>query len=209
MRITEQELAERKKRLIYAAYELFCEQGIESVSLSQISKKSAISLGAIYHYYESKTELIQHTQKILWYELADQLLSESYKQRSLVTTGLEEMSILLRNFQKLHEQHSAYLVFACEYRLYMVRNNITLSLKDYTELIAPVYKAFVNALERGRSDKSISSKQTAEDQFFSMWGIFWGYVEQMVLMDKIYGMDNPFHSRFSFVIDSAIESLKK
>lgn len=209
MRITDQELEARKKRLIHTAYDLFCEYGIDSVSLSQLSKKSKISLGAIYHYYESKTALVQNTQKILWYELADQLLSESYEQRCIVKTGLDEMSILLKNFLKLHEHHSAYLVFACEYRLYLVRNNILLPPKAYMELISPVRNAFIAALERGRADGSISSKQNSDDQFFAMWGILWGYVEHMVLMDKAYGVNNPFHGRFPLVIDSAIEALKK
>lgn len=208
MRITGEALAARKKRLIYVAYELFCKYGIESVSLSQISKESAISLGAIYHYYKSKTALIQQTQQILWYELADRLLVESEKERSLVTTGFEEMSILLKNFQKLYEHHSAYLMFACEYKLYLVRNNITLPIKSYLELISPVHKAFVKAIERGRLDRSILSNQTIEAQFFAIWGVLWSYVEEIVLMDKVYGMDNPFHSHFSLVIDSTIESLR-
>lgn len=208
MRISEQELEERKKRLIHAAYELFCEQGIAAVSLAQISKKAAISLGAIYHYYPSKAVLVQRTQNILWNELAEQVLSESRKQLAQATSGLEELSILLRNFQKLYERNSNYLVFACEYRLYLMRNKIVLPQKAYLELIAPVYKAFIAALERGRLDQSISNEQTEENQFFAIWGMLWGFVEQLVLMDNIYGTDNPYNSRFSLVIESMIAGLK-
>lgn len=208
MRITEENLTERKKRLLHAAYELFCENGIDGVTLSQIAKKSDISLNAIYHYYDSKATLLQHTQKILWEEIVAQILRDAKERILSAKNGLEEISVLLFNFEQFYQNHSRYLMFACDYKLFLVRNNLKLSKEVYGEILAPVYKTFTEALSRGQADGSISKRETVESQYFAIWGIARGYVEQMVVFDKMYDDKNPLSEHLHLVLQYTLEGLK-
>lgn len=208
MRVSEQELAERKSRLLHVAYDLFCEHGIDAVTLSQISKKSAISLNSIYCYFESKATLVRHTQKILWDEIINHILFESRERLASAQNGLEEIEILLFNFKSFYEQHSSYLLFSHDYNLYLVRNHIMLSKEFYREIHLPVYEAFTAALERGQADGSITASESAETQFFVVWGIMRSFVEHMVVYDKMCEGDNPWKEHFDLVLKSVLLGLK-
>ena len=49
----------RKKSIIQTAMKLFAENGFESISVSTIAKKSGISKGLMYNYFESKETLLK------------------------------------------------------------------------------------------------------------------------------------------------------
>ncbi|MEH0156728.1 TetR/AcrR family transcriptional regulator [Limibacter armeniacum] len=48
-----------KKRLMEVGLELFAEQGFYSTSISKIAKEAGMAKGAMYHYFESKDELLK------------------------------------------------------------------------------------------------------------------------------------------------------
>lgn len=54
MQITEK----RKKQIIDAAMELFDQKGYSNTKIVDITKKAGISKGLLYHYFESKEEII-------------------------------------------------------------------------------------------------------------------------------------------------------
>lgn len=207
MKITEQELAARKKRIIYTAYELFCQRGIDSVPLKEVAQCAGVSLNSIFRYFDNKAELLHCTQSILWEEIVMRILSDSEGQLLCAKNGFEEMRILLQNFQRLYEQHSAYLVFACEYKLFLVRQHITLSQRQHKKTLAPVYNAFYAALERGRLDGSITDREPIDTQFFVLWGVMRGFVEQIVVDNRIYGGENFWKDYFTLVLQRSLEGL--
>lgn len=207
MRVTEQGLAERKNRLLHVAYDLFCEHGIDAVTLSQISKKSAISLNSIYSYFESKATLVRHTQKILWEEILNHILLESQERLASAKNGLEEIEILLYNFKSFYEQHSSYLLFSHDYNLFLVRHHLTLSQEIYKDIHSPVRKAFTAALERGQTDGSISSRKPPETQFFVVWGIMRSFVEHVAVFDKMFEGENPWKEHFDLVLKNVLLGL--
>lgn len=208
MRITERTLAERKKRILYDSYDLFCKYGIDAVSISQISKKSNISVNSIYSYFDSKATLVRHTQKILWEEIVDHILSGSARRLETCQNGLDEIAVLLFNFKDFYENHSSYLLFACDYNLFLVRNHIKQSQQYYEEIHRPVYKAFCAALERGHRDGSITKSQEVTTQFLMVWGIMHGFVERLVVFDEMYEGVNPYKEHFDLLIEGTLQRLK-
>lgn len=208
MRVTEQALAERKNRLLHVAYDLFCEYGIDAVTVSQISKKSQISMNSIYSYFGSKATLVRHAQKILWEEILNHILFESRERLMSAKNGLEEIEILLSNFKNFYEHHGSYLLFSHDFNLFLVRNHITLSREFYIEIHRPVYDAFTAALQRGQADGSITTNETAEEQFYVAWGIMRSFVEHIVVYDKMCEGNNPWKEHFDLVIKYVLLGLK-
>lgn len=60
-----------KEKIASAYYELVIENGIENTSLSKVGKKAGVNPSLIFHYYDSKEDLISH--------FFDQVLAESRK----------------------------------------------------------------------------------------------------------------------------------
>lgn len=208
MRVTEEDLAERKNRLLHIAYDLFCERGIDAVTLAQISKKSAISLNSIYCYFDSKATLVRHTQKILWEEIVSHILAESQHKLASAKNGLKEIEILLYNFKGFYEQHNRYLLFSCDFNLYLVRHHLKLSKQFYYEIHKPVYETFTAALLRGQTDNSITKSESVDIQFYALWSVMRGFVEQIVIFDEMYEGDNPLKEHFDLVLKYTLLGLK-
>lgn len=136
------------------------------------------------------------------------MLSDSRAQLDAATNGWEELRVLVLSFNDFYKRHNRYLLFACDFKLYLVRNNLKLSKTVYDEILFPVYHTFSAALARGQADGSISREESVETQFFSIWGVARGFVEQIVVYDKIYDYENPWKERFGLVLDYILEGIK-
>lgn len=207
MRITVKEQEMRKNRMIHVAYDLFCERGIDGTTLAEISKAAGVSPKSIFRYFENKAELLQHTQIILWEEIVAYILTSSKTQIDAAQSGLAKIEILLANFKTLYENHSRYLVFSCDYKLFLVRNNIKLSQHTYDKIMKPVVEIFTEALEQGREDGSITKDHTISTQFFTMWGVMRGYAEGIAIYDLMYGGNNPWKGQFELLLQYIVAAL--
>ena len=54
----ETELSERQKEIINASLEIIAENGIQSLTIKNLSKKIGLVESAIYRHYESKTQIL-------------------------------------------------------------------------------------------------------------------------------------------------------
>lgn len=59
MGIMEQKKLAKRRRLLRAAYELFCEKGVESTSVDDIVRRSDVAKGTFYLYFRDKTALLE------------------------------------------------------------------------------------------------------------------------------------------------------
>ena len=208
MRITEEEMAERKDKILHVAYELFCKHGIDAITLSQIAKESGVGLSTIYRYFNTKGELLLQTQKILWEETVEQIRANNWNQLPSAKNGWEEMSILLYGYKAFYEQHGCYLLFAMDYKMYLVRHGIKLPQYIYDSIAWPIQKLFCAALKRGQEDGSINKKETVYNQFAEIWGIMRGFAEQLVILDVIYDGPNTGQMLFDRIIHYILEGLR-
>jgi AcrR family transcriptional regulator len=58
MRFTNKRKEAIRRRVIEAALEQFCEHGIEGTSLKEITAASGMKHGSLYHYFESKEQIV-------------------------------------------------------------------------------------------------------------------------------------------------------
>lgn len=57
-RVSEEHLAARRQQILDAAVALFSEQGFARTSMNDVVRASGLSMGAVYRYFPSKTDLI-------------------------------------------------------------------------------------------------------------------------------------------------------
>lgn len=208
MRITEAEQEIRRRRMLHAAYELFCAEGIDSVSLAKIAKAADVSLNSIFRYFATKTELLEQTQIILWTEIVDCITEGNRQKRSESPNGLEEVRVLLYGFENLFKNHSQYIFFAYEYKAYLMRKHLKLPQSSYDIALKPLRDIFLPAIVRGQADGSIVTQQSAGDLFFIVWGVMRHWVEQMLVHDKVYDGQSPWEGLFPIVVEKIVDNLR-
>lgn len=101
-------LAQDKNRLniLKAAFELFAQKGYAQTSVDSVSVKAKVSKGLIYHYFDSKEELLKGVF-LLMKEEADQLFSGMDKLppekllTNMVSSSFEYITRRSKNFRLL------------------------------------------------------------------------------------------------------------
>lgn len=191
MKITERELEARKNRIIHRAFGLFCQKGIDQVSMEEIAKAADVSVISVYRYFSTKSELLLITQEMLWKEALQNVTSyvitaDGYSRKS----GFEQIRDLINGFEKLYRLHGEYLLFSAYYKLYLAREGLQLSGQKLGEMLAPIRAVFLKALEKGEKDRSLTLPCDLESTFYCLWGTLWGYVEEIVVYDRILNGEN-------------------
>jgi len=72
----QQQYNETHKRIFDAAMELFARENYENITISKICKKASVSVGAFYHHYQSKENIINEG-----YRQFDNVVEEKMKSR--------------------------------------------------------------------------------------------------------------------------------
>lgn len=200
MKISESELAARKNRIVHRAFELFCEKGIDRVTMEEIARAAEVSVISVYRYFNTKAELLLITQRMLWKEVIQSVSDYIVKADDYDSkTGFEQIRSLINGFEDLYQKHREYLLFAAYYKLYLARERLRLRGSEYAEMLSPVRDMFLAALRRGMADGSLTIKGDPEDIFYCVWGILRGYVEEMTVYDKMLDGENAWTARFPYM----------
>lgn len=207
MKISESELAARRSRIIHEAFQLFCQEGIDKVTIKEISLKAKVGEKSVYRYFNTKTELIISTVDVLWKEIISELIASigpDYEQK----TGLEQVDCLLHCFRNLFENYSNYVLFSYDYKLFLVRHNALLKEHTYIDEIRPIHDMYIKALNKGMKDGSIGVHTDTEDLYNAMWGLIRGYIVKIVIYDRMYEGRNMWLERFDLACSLVIKGIK-
>ncbi len=85
---------DKKQRILNATMELIAENGLHNTPMSQVSKRSKVSAGTIYHYFESKEEIINH----LYLDLKKEIIDSAFHNYDRETPYQQRFFLVWRNF---------------------------------------------------------------------------------------------------------------
>lgn len=209
MKITSQEKEQRKERIIQTAFQLFCERGIEQVSLADIAKQSKVGEASIYRYFKNKIQLVFCTLNFLWKEISVTLEAglEEIENFDLLN-GYEQFKARLRCYKKLYIDNADYVLFSYEAKLYLQRNQIQLKKEEYDSIIMEVKENCIAALNKGKLDGSIPVERDTEDLFYAIWGAVRGYVVKIVVYDALFEEGGPWEKRYDVMEQGILCALK-
>lgn len=209
MKLTADDITERKEMIIHTAFKLFCKQGIDRVTMLQISRSAGVGETTMYRYFDDKITLVQETFIRLWDTIMTHLeetveTTEDYNE----LTGIKQVEVWLKAFKALYVEHADFILFSYEAKLYMVRHKVHLSKYQQDILMHALKGPFINALEKGKADGSITSTLDNEDVFYSIWGAIRGYVVKIVVYAELYGGDSPWEPRYPIISRSILTMLR-
>lgn len=197
LRITEEERRNRMERIVRTAFQLFCERGIERVTLADVSAAADVGETTIYRYFKNKVQLVLHTMSVLWNEIGHSLNEQAESMEGYEKLcGFEQLKIHLDSCKKLYLENRDYVLFSYEAKLYLVRNHVVLTMDQYDWLMGEVKGPCIAALEKGKKDGSINVKEDSEDLFYAIWGSARGYVVKIVIYGELCGKDSPWQKRY-------------
>ncbi len=100
------ECNEKKSKIFDATLELISEFGFHGTSMSKIVKKAGVSAGIVYHYFESKDELIMELYKDTKRRFVEEIVDEIDKSAPTATQMKQLVEVMFRRSLKTpHENH--------------------------------------------------------------------------------------------------------
>lgn len=208
MRLTEEDIQERRETMILTAFHLFCERGIENISLLEIAKKAGVGENTLYRYFGNKEQLVLEAFVKLWDTIMQNVgrIVESVPNYEALT-GYGQMRVWIEGFRHLYQADQEFIVFSYEAKLYLLRQEIKLDRFLQDTLMQSFRGPCLAALEKGKADGSIPVKESSEDLFYAIWGTIRGYVVKIVIYGKLYGEDSPWESRYRVVEKGILSAL--
>lgn len=170
MKITEKKALKRES-IIQTALQLFSVNGFHKTTIPDIAKKLQMSVGNFYNYFSSKDilaqEIIKYTSEALGDKIRDVNMSEASaedKIHQIVTiyfTMAEERPEMIDYFLRVYLSNREVFAEACE------------GMVCVAGFITEIMIFF---------DDSVESGELRNQDFFSAFGLFMGYLGGMVFL---------------------------
>lgn len=208
MRKTEEEMQERREMMIQTAFRLFCDYGIENVSMSEIARKAQVGENTLYRYFDTKGKLVQAAFVKLWDIIMHNMESivQSTPDYELLT-GYEQMRIWIRGFRHLFMADMEFLLFSYEAKLYLLRQKVKTDKFQQDILMHTVRDSCLKALNKGKEDGSIPVTDSSEDLFYAIWDSIRGFIVRVVFYEEPGGEDSPWEKRYEMMEKGILSAL--
>ena len=146
----------RKERIVLIAAELFLQNGIEEIKMTDIADAAEIGVASLYRYFGTKTAIAIEVGVLLWRDL-QKLFDGGYAYEEYETlSGLEQISRQLGFLRAIYSKQPRFMAFLDDFdRLLLSQKPFPESLSEYEQSIVDIHEVFKSSCEKGVSDGSI------------------------------------------------------
>lgn len=209
MRLTEEDMQERRATMIWAAFHLFCESGIENSSMKTIAQKAHVGENTLYRYFNNKETLVLEVFVKLWDIImhnVEQIAEDVPNYNEL--TGCEQIRVWMEGFRCLYQEYREFVLFSYEAKLYLLRHHVKLERSHQDIQMQSFRGPCLAALDKGKADGSIRAKESSEDLFYALWGSIRGYIVKIVIYEELCGEEeSPWKSRYDVMERGMLHAL--
>jgi AcrR family transcriptional regulator len=148
---------ERKNQAVNAAKDLFLEQKIDTVKMTDIASRAGMGVASLYRYFETKETIAVAVATLLWSEIKERYLPGLESAKFREKSGIDQIRGILDIYSQLLARHTPFLRFLSDFDAYCIQNGITKDrLADYERSINDFYRPYLFALETGKRDGTVS-----------------------------------------------------
>ena len=183
---------QRMNRIMEAAFKLFSEKGIDTITMNDIAKKAEIGVASLYRYYETKEQIAIQTSIWAWEKQKDFIMPLLMENDYESISGLEQIKKVISLFIKLYESQSDFLRYIYFFDSYAVRSKINnQALKDYEKLILSIKKIISQAITKGIKDNSINEKYKNNEEllYFTITHTMFSTIQKLALSKNLLAID--------------------
>jgi AcrR family transcriptional regulator len=136
-----------KHRIFHSALSLIDDHGYDNVTIEDISTKAGVSVGAFYHYFNSKSDIL-----VELYALIDHYYAETVTPLLVHADAFDNIRLFLENY--------------ASYQIKRGLDHVRLLMGTQTMLFVDksryMYALFYGVIEQGQKDGQISKDFTAD-----------------------------------------------
>ncbi len=181
---------ETKQRIYTAAIELMDRKGFENITIADISKKAGVSVGAFYHYFKSKNDILAEI-----FRKADDYFSTT------VITGLNKKTIP----EQIVEYFDHYAKFNVKSGVEMTQALFNPKIKFFIKKGRPMLTILQDLIRKGQDKMEIRADADPEELTRFLFIMARGIVFEWSLYEGRYDLEATMHK----YIEILVSTLKK
>ncbi|MBO4694605.1 MAG: TetR/AcrR family transcriptional regulator [Clostridia bacterium] len=186
--------------IISIASDLFLSEGIEKVTIKDITQKVGVGEATIYRYFSTKQNLVIYAAKTM----ADQIHTK-YFDLSKATTGISKMEAFYNNFLKIYEEHPEYFRFISEFDSIIQADG---ALEQYEDTLLPYMQDYLDAYNLGLKDGTINKIDNIELFYLTSTHALMGICKKLTMDSVVLKQDSYGKQEVEMLIDIIIYKLK-
>jgi AcrR family transcriptional regulator len=142
---------ESKKRIINATMRLMAVKGYGNTSISDISKETGLTKGALYHHYHNKEEIFENTILSISDILKQRLMDSEFAS----LTSLQRLNQLFDSFIELFEENNHYYLIISSLVLEMEGNRVSFA-QPLVGIFSDISPFIERIIVKGQASQEIS-----------------------------------------------------
>lgn len=162
----------KRHQIMEAAYQLFCERGIELVTMPEIAVASGVGRATLYRYFDTKLDLVVAIAIWKWTAYVEAQDATTSQKTYDHMTGAEYLRFYLDSFIDLYRNHGDILRFNYNFNSYLKHEASTVEqTQPYMGMVTDLGKRFHVLYERGVQDGTLNTDVSEEAMFSSTFHI--------------------------------------
>jgi AcrR family transcriptional regulator len=148
---------------VRAARELFLENKIETVKMTDIAQRAQLGVASLYRYFETKEAIAIEVAILLWQEIKGCYMPELLSEKFLAKSGIEQVKGILDIYPDMLANHREFLLFVSDFDSFCLKEKIAQDkLQRYEEVIQDFRKPYLAAIKKGKADGTVEVRQEPE-----------------------------------------------
>lgn len=153
----------RMMEAVMAARELFLENKIETVKMTDIAQRAQLGVASLYRYFETKEAIAIEVAILLWQEIKGCYMPELLSDKFLAKSGIEQVKGILDIYPDMLANHREFLLFVSDFDSFCLKEKIAQDkLQRYEEVIQDFRKPYLAAIKKGKADGTVEVRQEPE-----------------------------------------------
>lgn len=175
---------------VNAACELFRENGIDSVKMTEVARRAKIGVASLYRYFDTKEQLVIACAVQMWEQVIGNILPVLKNDGYDDLNGYEKVARIFGVYKLLCSEYKDFVKFVALFDSYCLNNKVEPSkLADYEQIITTLYRYFSDAFDCGIADGSIK-KDVDKKRFYLTCNHALMAVVQKLISGEILSQDD-------------------
>jgi TetR/AcrR family fatty acid metabolism transcriptional regulator len=183
----QEQALETKDRIYSAAIDLMDRKGFENITIADISKEAGVSVGAFYHYFTSKSDILAEI-----FHKADEYFSTQ------VISGLKTGSVA----DKIVEYFDHYAKFNLASGVELTQQLFNPKIKFFIKKDRPMLTILEDLIQEGQERKEIRADEDPEELSRFLFVMARGIVFEWSLYDGSYDLEDTMHKYIQSLVST-------
>lgn len=175
-----QEIEKRKKQVQEAAFACFREKGIENVTISEVAARAQVGEATVYRYFAAKDNLAVECGTDFWKHAGDRFDQLCEKEEYLTWNGITQVEALMKLALQIFLQEQESFAFLHDLDGFLLSHRVEKEkLKDYEIQIDRPRPLLCSAIDRGKADGSILSREATVQLYYTLTTAIFGIMQKL------------------------------